>query len=151
LEGRTFEGLKIPRWEKHPSGGREEPFVHISSVRRTPNLARDFQSLESIPIPLTNLFPTSNNRYMRYTRDAAEILDMEFGGDPAYQELRVQERANSQAARAIYDARQLAGLTQSQLARLAGTTQSVVSRLEDGDYDRHGASGSGAAVCCIRL
>lgn len=75
---------------------------------------------------------------MRRTCDAAEILDLEFGGDPAYQELRVQERANSQAAQAIYDARQAAGLTQSQFARLAGTTQSVISRLEDGDYEpRH--------------
>lgn len=74
---------------------------------------------------------------MPYTRDAAEILDLEFGGDANYQNLRVQERAKSQAAQAIYDARQAAGLTQGQLARLAGTTQSVISRLEDGDYDRH--------------
>jgi ribosome-binding protein aMBF1 (putative translation factor) len=71
------------------------------------------------------------------TSDAAEILDMEFGDDPAYQELRAQERVKSQAAQAISDARRDAGLTQSQLARLAGTTQSVISRLEDGDYDRH--------------
>ena len=71
------------------------------------------------------------------TSDAAEIMEIEFGGDPAYQELRAQERAKSQAAQAIYDARQAAGLTQSQLARLAGTTQSVISRLEDGDYDKH--------------
>lgn len=71
------------------------------------------------------------------TSDAAEILDIEFGADPGYQELRAQERAKSQAAQAIYDARLAAGLTQTQLARLAGTTQSVISRLEDGDYDRH--------------
>lgn len=71
------------------------------------------------------------------TRDAAEILDMEFGGDPIYEQMRVDARTKSQAAQAIYDARQAAGLTQGQLARLAGTTQSVISRLEDGDYDRH--------------
>lgn len=71
------------------------------------------------------------------TSDAAEILDIEFGGAPGYQQLRAQERVKSQAAQAIYDARQAAGLTQTQLARLAGTTQSVISRLEDGDYDRH--------------
>ena len=71
------------------------------------------------------------------TSDAAEILDIEFGDDPGYPELRAQERAKSQAAQAIYDARQTAGLTQTQLARLAGTTQSVISRLEDGDYDKH--------------
>ena len=71
------------------------------------------------------------------TSDAAEILDIEFGDDPGYPELRAQERVKSQAAQAIYDARQTAGLTQTQLARLAGTTQSVISRLEDGDYDKH--------------
>ncbi len=71
------------------------------------------------------------------TSDAAEILDMEFGNDPGYQELRAQERVKSQAAQAVCDARIAAGLTQTQLARLAGTTQSVISRLEDGDYDRH--------------
>ena len=38
-------------------------------------------------------------------------MDLEFGDDPAYQELRAQERAKSQAAQAIYDARRAAGLT----------------------------------------
>jgi ribosome-binding protein aMBF1 (putative translation factor) len=71
------------------------------------------------------------------TSDAAEILDFEFGDDPAYGELRAQERVKSQAAQAIYDARRAAGLTQTELARLALTTQSVISRLEDGDYDKH--------------
>jgi len=71
------------------------------------------------------------------TSDAAEILDIEFGADPGYAELRAQERVKSQAAQAIYEARLAAGLTQTALARLAGTTQSVISRLEDGDYDRH--------------
>ncbi len=53
---------------------------------------------------------------------AAEILDLEFGGDPAYQKLCVQQRAKSQASHAIYEAHQAAGLTQSQIAHLAGTT-----------------------------
>ncbi len=69
--------------------------------------------------------------------DAAAIMDLEFGDDPGYQELRHQERVKSQAAQAIYEARIAAGLTQTQLAGLAGTTQSVISRLEDGDYDKH--------------
>ena len=74
---------------------------------------------------------------MKHTSDAAEIMDIEFGDDPHYQELRAQERAKSQASQAIYAARIAAELTQTQLARLAGTTQSVISRLEDGDYDKH--------------
>ncbi len=71
------------------------------------------------------------------TSEAAQILDIEFGDDPQYQEILAQERVKSQAARAIYEARVAVGLTQKQLAGLAGTTQSVISRLEDGDYDRH--------------
>ncbi len=64
-------------------------------------------------------------------------MDLEFGGDPNYQRHRADARVQSQAAQAIYDARTAAGLTQSQFARRAGTTQFVISRLEDGDYDRH--------------
>jgi ribosome-binding protein aMBF1 (putative translation factor) len=71
------------------------------------------------------------------TSDAAEILDIEFGDDPAYQQMLDEERVKSQAARAIYEARTAAGLTQKQLAALVGTNQSVISRLEDTDYDRH--------------
>jgi len=51
------------------------------------------------------------------TSDAIEIMDIEFGGDPGYHELRAQERAKSQASRAIYDARVAAGLAQAQLAQ----------------------------------
>lgn len=71
------------------------------------------------------------------TSDAVEILDIEFGDDPEYQAMVVEERVNSQAARAIYEARRAAGLTQKELAALVGTTQSVISRLEDGDYHKH--------------
>ena len=71
------------------------------------------------------------------TSDAAEIMDIEFGEEPGYQALLSEQRGRSEAARAIYDARIAAGLTQKQLADLVGTRQSVISRLEDADYDRH--------------
>src|SRR6476646_4883876 len=71
------------------------------------------------------------------TSDAAEILDIEFGDDPKYQAALSDAQTKSQAARAIYEARIAAGLTQKQLADLIGSNQSVISRLEDADYDRH--------------
>jgi len=71
------------------------------------------------------------------TSDASEILDMEFGQDPEYRAMLCEERVKSQAARAIYEARIAAGLTQKQLADRIGTNQSVISRLENADYDRH--------------
>lgn len=71
------------------------------------------------------------------TSDAAEILDIEFGEDADYRQALSDARTKSQAARAIYEARTAAGLTQKQLADLVGTNQSVISRLEDADYDRH--------------
>lgn len=40
----------------------------------------------------------------------------------------------------IFDARNKAGLTQKDLAKLVGTTQSVIARLEDADYEGHSLS-----------
>jgi ribosome-binding protein aMBF1 (putative translation factor) len=71
------------------------------------------------------------------SRHAVEILSREFGGDPQYRAGLTEERVKLQAARAIYDARTAAGLTQQQLARRVGTTQSVIARLEDADYEGH--------------
>ncbi|HET6383056.1 MAG TPA: XRE family transcriptional regulator [Armatimonadota bacterium] len=68
---------------------------------------------------------------------AFAILNHEFGNDPDYQVGLVEERTKLQTARAIYDARTAAGLTQQELARRVGTTQSVIARLEDADYDGH--------------
>ena len=68
---------------------------------------------------------------------ATDILDREFGSDPAYGTGPAEERSKLQAARAIYDARVAAGLTQLELAQRVGTTQSVIARLEDADYEGH--------------
>jgi transcriptional regulator with XRE-family HTH domain len=40
-------------------------------------------------------------------------------------------------AQSIYELRQHAGLSQTELAKRVGTTQSVISRLEDADYEGH--------------
>lgn len=60
-----------------------------------------------------------------------------FKDDPDY-ECRVQnELVNLDIAQKVYDLREQAGLTQSQLAKLINTTPSVISRLEDADYNGH--------------
>ena len=61
------------------------------------------------------------------TSDAGDIMEMEFGDQPDYQSLLSAERVRSKAAKAIYEARIAAGLTQKQLADLVGTRQSVIS------------------------
>lgn len=68
---------------------------------------------------------------------ASDVLNREFGREASYRAGLAEERAKLQAARAIYDARTAAGLTQQELARRVGTTQSVIARLEDADYDGH--------------
>ena len=71
------------------------------------------------------------------TTDAIKILKLRAARDPNLQELYEEEKINFQAAIAIREAREAAGLTQAQLAKLVGTTQSVISRLDDADYDGH--------------
>jgi ribosome-binding protein aMBF1 (putative translation factor) len=73
----------------------------------------------------------------RKTTDAVEILKRRTAKDPKLQELYEEEKINLQAALAIRQAREAAGLTQGQLAEKIGTTQSVISRLEDADYEGH--------------
>jgi transcriptional regulator with XRE-family HTH domain len=45
--------------------------------------------------------------------------------------------ANREVAQRIYELRQQAGLSQTDLAKRVGTTQSVISRLENADYEGH--------------
>jgi ribosome-binding protein aMBF1 (putative translation factor) len=69
--------------------------------------------------------------------NAVEILKRRAAKDQKLQELYEEEKINLQAASAIRQAREAAGLTQGQLAEKIGTTQSVISRLEDADYEGH--------------
>jgi ribosome-binding protein aMBF1 (putative translation factor) len=73
----------------------------------------------------------------RNTTDAAAILTRELSEDPEFERLLAEEKVRSSAARAIYEARTAAGLTQAQLAEAIGTTQSVIARLESADYQGH--------------
>lgn len=69
------------------------------------------------------------------TADAGKILDRITGTDPELREHIEEARLNARIAEMILAAREGAGLTQTQLAKLVGTTQSVISRLEDADYE----------------
>lgn len=67
--------------------------------------------------------------------DAGEILGRITGNDPALRKEIEDARLNVHIAEMIFAAREAAGLTQAQLAKLLGTQQSVISRLEDAEYE----------------
>ncbi|MFH1743351.1 MAG: helix-turn-helix transcriptional regulator [bacterium] len=75
------------------------------------------------------------------TSNAVEILHGRYiKGDVKREAALDVERVNVEVAQLIYDLRNEAGLTQTELAELIGTTQSVISRLEDADYEGHSLS-----------
>jgi ribosome-binding protein aMBF1 (putative translation factor) len=63
--------------------------------------------------------------------------DRYIGEDPERIAEYEQAAADVDIARAIYDMRTQAGLTERQLAKKVGTTASVIFRLEDADYEGH--------------
>ena len=74
---------------------------------------------------------------MKKTSDAVEILRHRIEKSPRLKKMYEEEKVNLRAAIAIREAREKAGLTQSQLAKLVKTTQSVIARLENADYKGH--------------
>ena len=72
--------------------------------------------------------------------DASEILDRVIGDDAGLRRLVDDQKLNVRIAEMIHDARNAAGLSQADLARLVGTTQSAISRLESADYEGHSLS-----------
>ncbi len=49
----------------------------------------------------------------------------------------VEEEANAEIARYIYDLRNEAGLTQEKLAEMTGISAKDINRLEESDYEGH--------------
>jgi ribosome-binding protein aMBF1 (putative translation factor) len=75
------------------------------------------------------------------TSNAVQILRQRYVGEDAQRKASLeQERVNAEVARTIFELREQAGLSQTELANRVGTTQSVISRLEDCDYDGHSLS-----------
>ncbi len=66
-------------------------------------------------------------------RSAVEIIDQMAANDPNYPARLEQTRIIMEIAKLVFDARNKAKMTQTQLANLVGTTQSVISDIEDGD------------------
>jgi len=73
----------------------------------------------------------------RRTSSAKQILNRITGSNPALREAIEAQKLHTAVAEMILAAREQAGLTQGQLAKLVGTTQSAISRLEDADYEGH--------------
>jgi ribosome-binding protein aMBF1 (putative translation factor) len=73
----------------------------------------------------------------RKSSNASRILARITGRSAEVREAIEVHKLKSNVAEMILAAREAAGLTQSQLAKMVGTTQSVISRLEDADYDGH--------------
>jgi ribosome-binding protein aMBF1 (putative translation factor) len=71
------------------------------------------------------------------TTDATKILADIAGHDPKRQQAFEEAVANREVAQRIFELREQAGLSQTELANRVGTTQSVISRLEDADYEGH--------------
>ena len=71
------------------------------------------------------------------TTDATKILADIAGHAPKRQQAFEEAVANREVAQRIYELREQAGLSQTELAKRVGTTQSVISRLEDADYEGH--------------
>jgi ribosome-binding protein aMBF1 (putative translation factor) len=82
----------------------------------------------------------TTNTKRRRTSNASRILDRITGRDADLREAIQTQKLHTTVAEMILEAREKAGLTQSDLAKLVGTTQSVISRLEDADYEGHSLS-----------
>ena len=73
----------------------------------------------------------------RKTTDAVEILESFFVDTKQNRKSYDKALKDAEIAAKIYQLREQAEITQTQLAKLIGTTQSVISRLEDADYQGH--------------
>jgi predicted transcriptional regulator len=78
---------------------------------------------------------TTTTTKRRRDSNANRILDRIHGKDALIREAIEAQKLNTMVAEMILAAREKAGLTQSQLAKLVGTTQSVIAKLEDADHD----------------
>jgi transcriptional regulator with XRE-family HTH domain len=74
---------------------------------------------------------------MTKTVDGLKMLACLAGKDAGYEEWAERETLNIEVAGLIFDAREQARLTQSELARRIGSHQPVIARLESAAYRGH--------------
>lgn len=98
------------------------------------------KTAETIMIDKINPFAGSDSvmaRIKRKTRDFADVIRARLAADPELSEAVDDEAFSANIAQQVYDLRNEAALTQTQLAERVETQQSVISRIEDADYDGH--------------
>ena len=88
----------------------------------------------------TRSYPEKSNAVAKKKSTLQHLRDRYVGSDPERQASLEDARLNASIARALYDMRKAANLTQQQLADLVGTQASAISRLEDADYEGHSLS-----------
>lgn len=71
----------------------------------------------------------------RKITDAVEIIDRHFGGNPEWDRMAAEEELNARVGQVVYELRERAKLTQTELAKMVATTQPVISKVENADYD----------------
>jgi ribosome-binding protein aMBF1 (putative translation factor) len=113
----------------HPSR-RRMSFRRPTSIEPCVARSRSRRPRTSTPIGSDPMAKATNKK----SGDARRILDRITGTDAGLRRRIEEQKLNARIAEMILAARERAGLTQSQLAKLIGTTQSVVSRLEDAGY-----------------
>jgi ribosome-binding protein aMBF1 (putative translation factor) len=113
------------------------PFYGLMVVRNIANIERDVSAAGGVlrvPPQESDTMPRAKKK----TSDAVKILHKKYyaGNRRRLVELE-RARQSAAVARAIYELRSKAGLSQRELARLVGTTASVICRLENDDYRGH--------------
>lgn len=78
---------------------------------------------------------TTTTTKRRRDSNANRILHRVHGDDARIRASIETQKLNTAIAEEVLAAREKAGLTQSQLAKLVGTTQNVITKLEDADHD----------------
>ena len=77
---------------------------------------------------------------MAKTRDFSEVIRNELASNPKLSAEVEKQLLNFSIATLIFNEREIAGLTQKELAKRVGSHQSVIARLEDADYGGHSIS-----------